>query len=104
MDGERHRRREDELRTLGLLPPTTPGGGRRNSGGGGGRAFDGASLLHKLLRRDGERERRLTLQLLRYIVDCDHFRDEDASGGAASSSCAEAGVDIAENAGIYTSR
>ena len=96
MDGERHRRREDELRTLGLLPPTTPGGG--------GRAFDGASLLHKLLRRDGERERRLTLQLLRYIVDCDHFREEDASGGAASSSCAEAGVDIAENAGISTSR
>jgi hypothetical protein len=72
--GERDRernRREDELRTLGLAAP-------RNRGGGG-KSIDGTSLLHKLLRREKERERRLTLQLLRYIVDCDYFRDEDTS-------------------------
>ena len=76
------------MRTLGLLPP--------DPGGGGGRAFDGASLLHR------ERERRLMLKLLRYIVDSNFFLDEDASG--AASSCAEAGADIAEDAGTSTSR
>jgi hypothetical protein len=75
--GERDRernRREDELRMLGLAAP-------RNRGAGG-KSIDGTSLLHKLLRRDKERERRLTLQLLRYIVDCDYFRDEDTSAAS----------------------
>ena len=78
----------DEMRMLGLVPP---GGSTRNPGGGGKKSLDGTSLLHKLLWRDRERERRLTLQLLRYIVDCDHFRDD--GDGRASSSRGEGGED-----------
>jgi hypothetical protein len=61
------------MRALGLALPVR---GNRN-----GKAIDNTSLLHKLLRRDKEREHRLTLQLLRYIVDSDHFKagDEDVA-------------------------
>ena len=66
-------RRDEEMRALGLALPVR---GNRN-----GKAIDNTSLLHKLLRRDKEREHRLTLQLLRYIVDSDHFKagDEDVA-------------------------
>jgi len=66
-------RRDEEMRALGLALPVR---GNRN-----GKAIDKTSLLHKLLRRDKEREHRLTLQLLRYIVDSDHFQagDEDVA-------------------------
>lgn len=66
-------RRDEEMRALGLaLSPR----GNRN-----GKAIDNTSLLHKLLRRDKEREHQLTLQLLRYIVDSDLFQagDEDVA-------------------------
>lgn len=67
-------RYEEELKMLGLV---APGHGSRYSGGE--KVISSTSLLHKLLQRDKERERRLTLQLLRYIVDCDYFRDGDKS-------------------------
>ncbi len=62
---------EEELKMLGLV---APGHGNRFSGE---KVISSTSLLHKLLQRDRERERRLTLQLLRYIVDCDYFRNDD---------------------------
>lgn len=66
-------RRDGEMRALGLVLPV-----RDNKNG---KVIDSTSLLHKLLRRDKEREHRLTLQLLRYIVDSDHFQagDEDVA-------------------------
>lgn len=70
---------EEELQMLGLA---TPGHGNRYSSGE--KVITNTSLLHKLLQRDKERERRLTLQLLRYIVDCDYFR-----GGDTSESCCD---------------
>ncbi len=66
-------RYEEELQMLGLA---TPGHGNRYSSGE--KVITNTSLLHKLLQRDKERERRLTLQLLRYIVDCDYFRGGDS--------------------------
>jgi hypothetical protein len=60
-------RRDGEMRALGLALPIR---GNRS----GKTIVDNTSLLHKLLRRDKEREHRLTLQLLRYIVDSDHFQ------------------------------
>ena len=90
-DRERNRR-EDEMRMLGLAAPG--GNNNRNSSGGGGKkSLDSTSLLHKLLRRDKERERRLTLQLLRYIVDCDHFRDDEDARASSSSRGEEGGAD-----------
>ena len=58
-----------ELRALDLIPSD------RNRGN---KPVNSTSLLNKLLQRDKERERRLTLQLLRYIVDCDYFQGADA--------------------------
>jgi len=63
---------EQELQLLGLANPSH--GSRYNSSGG--KTITNTSLLHKLLQRDKERERRLTLQVLRYIVDCDYFQSE----------------------------
>ena len=60
---------EQELQILGLKNPSH--GGRN-----GGKSITSTSLLHKLLQRDKEREHRLTLQLLRYIVDCDYLQSE----------------------------
>ncbi len=62
---------EQELQILGLANPSH--GSRYNSGG---KTITNTSLLHKLLQRDKERERHLTLQLLRYIVDCNYFQAE----------------------------
>jgi hypothetical protein len=67
-------RRDGEMRALGLALPIR--GNNRN-----GETIDNTSLLHKLLRRDKEREHRLTLQLLRYIVDSDHFQAGDKKEG-----------------------
>ncbi|KAL3781110.1 hypothetical protein ACHAWO_013413 [Cyclotella atomus] len=61
---------ECELQALGLV---APGQSRRN----GQRPVNNTSLLNKLLHRDKERERHLTLQLLRYIVDCDFFQGNE---------------------------
>ena len=69
-------RRDGEMRALGLVLPIR--GNNRN-----GKTIDNTSLLHKLLRRDKEREHRLTLQLLRYIVDSDHFQAGDKKEGEA---------------------
>ena len=66
---------EQELQVLGLANPSH--GSRYNSSGG--KTITNTSLLHKLLQRDKERERRLTLQVLRYIVDCDYFQREKKS-------------------------
>ncbi|KAL7500244.1 hypothetical protein ACHAWT_010963 [Skeletonema menzelii] len=60
---------EYELQILGLANPS-------HGSNLGGKTMTNTSLLHKLLQRDKERERRLTLQLLRYIVDCDYFQSE----------------------------
>ena len=57
---------EHELKVLGLSTPSSHGSSPLNN----------TSLLHKLLQRDKERERRLTLQLLRYIVDCDYLQGD----------------------------
>lgn len=62
------RKYESELVALGLV---TPGQSNRN----GSKPVN--NLLSKLLQRDKERERRLTLQMLRYIVDCDYFQRND---------------------------
>ena len=62
---------EEELKTLGLATPSH--GSRYTSGG---KVINNTSLLHQLLARDKERERSLTLQLLRYIVDCDYFQKD----------------------------
>lgn len=80
---------ERELQVLGLA--TTSHGSRYNSGG---KVIDNTSLLQKLLQRDKERERRMTLQLLRYIVDCDYFQ----SGNTTSESCGEVDGDGAKEA------
>ena len=66
---KKRREYERELQMLGLANPSH--GSRYNNSGG--KAVTNTSLLHKLLQRDKERERRLTLQLLRYIVDCNYF-------------------------------
>lgn len=66
---------EHELQMLGLANPSH--GSRYNNSGG--KTITNTSLLHKLLQRDKERERRLTLQLLRYIVDCNYFQTETKS-------------------------
>ena len=66
---------EQELQILGLANPSH--GSRYNNSGG--KTITNTSLLHKLLQRDKERERRLTLQLLRFIVDCDYFQNEKKS-------------------------
>lgn len=63
---------ERELQVLGLANPSH--GSRHNSSGG--KTITNSSLLLKLLQRDKERERRLSLQLLRYIVDCDYFQSQ----------------------------
>jgi len=62
---------EQELKILGLATPSH--GSRYTSGG---KVINNTSLLHQLLARDKERERSLTLQLLRYIVDCDYFQND----------------------------
>ncbi|KAL9186233.1 hypothetical protein ACHAXT_005471 [Thalassiosira profunda] len=66
-------RQERELRALGLTAPSH--GSRYTSGG---KTMDSSSLLQRLLQRDKEREHRLTLQLLRYIVDNNYFQGESA--------------------------
>lgn len=66
------RKYESELQALGLV---APGQSNRN----GHRPVNNTSLLNKLLQREKERERRLTLQLLRYIVDCDYFQGDNSS-------------------------
>lgn len=66
--------REQELQVLGLATPSH--GSRYTSGG---KVIKSTSLLHKLLQRDKERERRLALQLLRYIADCDYFQAENTN-------------------------
>lgn len=63
---------ERELQVLGLANPSH--GSRHNSSGG--KTITNSSLLLKLLQRDKERERRLSLQLLRYIVDSDYFQSQ----------------------------
>lgn len=63
---------ERELQVLGLANPSH--GSRHNSSRG--TTITNSSLLLKLLQRDKERERRLSLQLLRYIVDCDYFQSQ----------------------------
>lgn len=63
---------ERELQILGLASPSGNANGKN--------VTSNTSLLHKLLQRDKERERRLTLQLLRYIVDNECFRGGDPSG------------------------
>lgn len=65
------RKYECELQALGLAPP---GQAHRNGHQRVGQFVNNTSLLNKLLQQDRERERRLTLQLLRYIVDCDYFQ------------------------------
>ena len=62
---------EQELKILGLATPSHVS--RYTSGG---KVINNTSLLHQLLARDKERERSLTLQLLRYIVDCDYFQKD----------------------------
>lgn len=66
---------EQELQMLGLANPSHAS--RYNKSGG--KTITNTSLLHKLLQRDKERERRLTLQLLRYVVDCNYFQTETKS-------------------------
>jgi hypothetical protein len=63
---------ERELQVLGLANPSHVS--RHNNSGG--KTITNSSLLLKLLQRDKERERRLSLQLLRYIVDCDYFQSQ----------------------------
>lgn len=65
---------QQELQVLGLATPSH--GSRYTSGG---KVINSTSLLHKLLQRDKERERSLTLQLLRYIVDCDYFQESEST-------------------------
>ena len=68
-DQDKARRAHDyELQALGLV---SSGQSHRN---GQNKPVNNTSLLNKLLQRDKERERRLTLQLLRYIVDNDFFQ------------------------------
>lgn len=64
---------ERELHVLGLADPSH--GSRYNYGGE--KTITNTSLLLKLLQRDKERERHLSLQLLRYIVDCDYFKSDE---------------------------
>ena len=81
---------ERELQILGLATPSH--GSRYTSGG---KVINNTSLLHKLLQRDKERERRMTLQLLRYIVDCDYFqggREEDAASNKSDGEIDEEGA------------
>lgn len=59
-----------ELQALGLL---STGQSHRN---GQNKHVNNTSLLNKLLQRDKERERHLTLQLLRHIVDNDFFQGQ----------------------------
>jgi len=61
--------RERELQLFGLANPS------HGTRGGTGKFINSTSLLNKLLQRDMERERRLTLQMLRYIVDNNFFKD-----------------------------
>ena len=65
---------EQELQMLGLI---TPNHGSRYTTGGS--VINSTSLLHRLLRRDKERECRLTLQLLRYLVDSDYLEGGEVS-------------------------
>lgn len=65
---------EQELQMLGLI---TPNHGSRYTTGES--VINSTSLLHRLLERDKERERRLTLQLLRYLVDSDYLEGREAS-------------------------
>lgn len=70
--------RERELQILGLANPS------HGTRGGTGKFINSTSLLNKLLQRDMERERRLTLQMLRYIVDNNFFQNaavNDCDGG-----------------------
>jgi len=73
--------RAHELQILGLA---TPSHATRNSKGDG-KVINNTSLLHKLLQRDKERERRLTLQLLRFVVDSNYLGagqvEQDGSEG-----------------------
>jgi len=70
---ERDKAKNQYQRELQVLGLATPSHGNRYTPGGK-KVMDSSSLLHKLLQRDKERERRLTLQLLRYVVDCDYFQ------------------------------
>jgi len=74
---ERDKANNQYQRELQILGLATPGHGSRYTAGG--KVINNTSLLHKLLQRDKERERRLTLKLLRYIVDGDYFQGEDAT-------------------------
>ncbi len=65
--------RERELQKLGLANPS------HGTRGGAGKFINNTSLLNKLLNRDMERERSLTLQMLRYIVDNNFFQGAVAS-------------------------
>ena len=65
---------EQELQMLGLI---TPNHGSRYTTGES--VINSTSLLHRLLQRDKERERRLTLQLLRYLVDSDYLEGGEVS-------------------------
>jgi len=71
-------RYERELQTLGLVTPSH--GSRYTSGG---KVIDNTSLLHKLLQRDKQRERRMSLQLLRYIADCEYFQGKNTSNSCS---------------------
>jgi hypothetical protein len=70
---------ESELHALGLV---SAGQSNRN----GHKPINNTSLLNKLLQRDKEREQRLTLQLLRYIVDCDFFDGRSGSSNSKDTS------------------
>lgn len=67
---ERDKARNDARRELNLI--TT---GREKSGSRGGGSCR-QTLLRKLLQNDIQRERSLSLQLLRYIVDCNYLQEK----------------------------
>jgi hypothetical protein len=68
---------ERELHILGLSTPSH----KNRYDKSGAKVINNTSLLHKLLQRDKEREWRMTLQLLRYIVDCDYFQKNGNDDG-----------------------
>ena len=76
---ERDKARNAQERELQILGLSTPSHKNRYDKSGA-KVINNTSLLHKLLQRDKERERRMTLQLLRYIVDCDYYQKKKNDG------------------------
>ena len=73
MQSKRDKAKNEAQREMNLL--TT---GKANGGSGNGTMLPatGQTLLRKLLQNDIRRERMLTLQLLRYIVDCNFLQEK----------------------------